>query len=169
MRHSTTRSLLERTRGRVAHLIDVLVDRRIFFDVGIRGWDIGFRLVVIVVADKILHRIVWKEARKFAVQLRCQSFIRGQDEGRLLHPFNHRGHGVRLTRSSHTEEGLMLDTARDTLDQVLDGVRLVAGWLKIGDKGKSIHNPRLYSFSATGSMGSHRAGDKRWIIRGRRT
>ncbi len=63
----------------------------------------------------------------------------------------------------------MLDTAIDPLDQILDGVRLIACWLKIGDKGKSIHNPRLYSFSATGSMGSRRTEVMKYIILGRDT
>src|SRR5215470_13740229 len=138
----------------MAHLIDVLVNRRIFFDVGIRSWDVGFWLIVIVVADKILHRIVWKELRKFAVELRCQRLIGGKDQGRLLHPRDHRGHGVRLPRPGHSEEGLMLDVAVDALNQGLNGLRLIAGRLKIGDQGKSIHSAILYSFGATGSMGS---------------
>ena len=48
----------------------------------------------------------------------------------------------------------MLDAAVDTLDQGLDGLRLIAGRLKIGNKGKSIHSATLYSFNRTGSMGS---------------
>src|SRR5215471_214898 len=137
----------------MAHLIDVLVDGCIFFNVGIRSWDIGFWLIVIVVADKILHRIVRKELRKFAVELRCQRLVRGEDQGRLLHPRNHRGHGVRLPRPGYPEESLVLDAAVDALDQCLDGLRLITGRLKIGDKGKSIHSAILYSFGATGSMG----------------
>src|SRR5215813_514144 len=138
----------------MAHLIDVLIDCRIFFNVGIRSWDVGFWLIVIVVADKILHRIVRKELRKFAVELRCQRLIGGKDQGRLLHPRDHRGHGVRLPRPGHSEEGLVLDTAVDALDQCLDGLWLITGRLKIGDKGKSIHSATLYSFNRTGSMGS---------------
>src|SRR5215471_655536 len=138
----------------MAHLIDVLVDGCIFFNVGIRSWDVGFWLIVIVVADKILHRIMRKELRKFAVELRCQRLIGGKDQGRLLHSRDHRGHGVRLPRPGHSEEGLVLDATVDALNQGLNGLRLITGRLKIGDKGKSIHSAILYSFGATGSMGS---------------
>ena len=137
----------------MAHLIDVLVDRRIFFNVGIRGWDVGFWLIVVVVADKILHRIVRKEARKFAVELRCQRLVRGEDQGRLLHPRDHRGHGIRLARPGHPEEGLMLDATVEALDQCLDGLWLITCRLEIGDKGKSIHSTGLYSFAGQGSIG----------------
>ena len=47
----------------------------------------------------------------------------------------------------------MFDAAVEALDQCLDGLRLITGRLKIGDKGKSIHNAKLYSFGATGSIG----------------
>src|SRR5215470_4935102 len=141
-------------RGRVAHLIDVLVDCGVLFDIGVGTWDVRLRLIVIVVADKILHRVVRKESRKFTVELRCQGFVGGEHQGWLLHARDYRGHGIGLPRPGHTEQGLMCDPAGDPLDQFLDGVWLVARWLKIGDKGESIHNMTLYSLRPRGSTGN---------------
>jgi hypothetical protein len=44
--------------GGVAHPVDLLVDLRFLFDIGVGARHIGFRLVIIVVAYKILHRII---------------------------------------------------------------------------------------------------------------
>src|SRR5262249_29854051 len=147
-------TLQQRTRGRVTHLIDVFVDRGILFDVCIGTGDVRLWLVVVVVADEILHGIVRKESRKFAIELRCQSLIGGEDQGGLLHPRDHRSHGIGLPRPCHTKQGLMFDPACDTLDQFLDGVWLITRWLKIRDKCKSIHDMTLYSLSPRGSTGN---------------
>ena len=41
----------QRLRGGVAHAVDLLVDLGVFLDIGVGARDVGFRLVVIVVAD----------------------------------------------------------------------------------------------------------------------
>src|SRR6266849_4601480 len=43
------------------------------------GGQIGFRLVVVVVADEILGGILRKEALEFVVELRGKSLVVGQD------------------------------------------------------------------------------------------
>ncbi len=53
----------ERARRRMAHAVDLLVDRGFLLDIGVGARHIGFRLVVIVIGDEILDRIVGKEAR----------------------------------------------------------------------------------------------------------
>ena len=42
----------------VPELVDFIVDGGVLFDIDIPSRHIGFRLVVIVVGDKIFHRIV---------------------------------------------------------------------------------------------------------------
>jgi hypothetical protein len=55
---------LEQRLGRgQAHLLDVLVDRGIRLDVGVGGRNVGFRLIVVVVGDEILHRAVRKNSQ----------------------------------------------------------------------------------------------------------
>ena len=51
------------------HLVDRLVDRGIFRNIGITLWNIGFRLVVIVITDKIFDGIVRKELLELLIQL----------------------------------------------------------------------------------------------------
>ena len=57
----------QRAGGRVPHPVDLLVNLAFFFDVCVRAGDVGFGLVVVVVADEILHSVVWKKAFEFAV------------------------------------------------------------------------------------------------------
>ena len=47
---------------RVPHAVDLLVPARLLLDVGVGPRNIGFRLVVVVVGDKILDGVVGKEA-----------------------------------------------------------------------------------------------------------
>jgi hypothetical protein len=42
--------------------VEFIIDRRIFLDIGIGRGDIGFRLVIIIVADKIFTRVSGKNA-----------------------------------------------------------------------------------------------------------
>ncbi len=78
-------ALRQRRRRRVAQLFDLIVDVRIFFDIGIGRRYIGLRLIIVVVADKILHRVLREELLKLAVKLRRQRLIMGNHQRRLLH------------------------------------------------------------------------------------
>ena len=51
----------DRAGGRVAHLVDLVVDPGVFLDVRVRGRDVRLRLVVVVVADEVLHGVLGKE------------------------------------------------------------------------------------------------------------
>ena len=57
------------------------VDRGILFDIGIGGGDIGLRLVIIVVGDKVLNGIVREKFAHFAVELGGQGLVMRQDHG----------------------------------------------------------------------------------------
>ncbi len=67
-------------RGREAHAIDLVVDRRFLLDVGVAGGDVGLGLVVVVVADEVLDRVVGKEAAEFLIQLRGQGLVVHHDQ-----------------------------------------------------------------------------------------
>ena len=54
-------ALEQRARRRVAHAVDLLVDRRFLLDVGVGARDVGLGLVVVVVGDEILDRVVREE------------------------------------------------------------------------------------------------------------
>jgi len=51
----------------VAHPVDLLVDRAVFFYVGVGARDVGLGLVVVVVADEILDRIVGEEGLELGI------------------------------------------------------------------------------------------------------
>ena len=51
-------------RGTVTQAVNLLIDGRILFDIGVRMGNIGFRLIVVVVGDEILHRVIWKKLPK---------------------------------------------------------------------------------------------------------
>src|SRR5689334_24968221 len=49
--------------------IDVLVDGGIFFDVDVALRNVRFGLVVVVIADEVVHRVVREERLEFLVEL----------------------------------------------------------------------------------------------------
>ena len=51
-------TLEERPRRRQAHAVDLVVDRRFLLDVRVGGRDVGFRLVVVVVADEVFDGVL---------------------------------------------------------------------------------------------------------------
>ena len=59
----------------MSEFLDFGVDVSIFIDVGIRCGQIGFGLVVVVVADKVFYCIFRKELFELAVKLRGQGFV----------------------------------------------------------------------------------------------
>ena len=63
----------------MAKLVNLIIDRAVLLDIGIARRNIGLRLVVIIVGDKIFNRIVRKELLKLAVKLTGQGLIVGDD------------------------------------------------------------------------------------------
>jgi hypothetical protein len=53
----------ERAGRRVAQAVDLVVDRGVLLDVGVRCRDVGLGLVVVVVADEVLDGVVGKSSR----------------------------------------------------------------------------------------------------------
>ena len=47
--------------GSVAQAVNFIVDLGVFFDVGVRAGNVGFRLVVVVVGDEVLDGVVGEE------------------------------------------------------------------------------------------------------------
>ena len=68
----------------MAQLVYLIINGRILFNVGVRGRNVGFGLVVVVIAHKILHRILRKKLFELGIELGGQGFVVGNDKGRLL-------------------------------------------------------------------------------------
>ena len=74
--HDDAVAVLEQRLGRrQPHLLDVIVDRRVLFDVHVGRRDIGLRLVVVVVGDEVLDSVVREEFAHLAVELRRQRLV----------------------------------------------------------------------------------------------
>ena len=65
--------------GGVAQLINLVVYIGVLFNIGVGAGEIGLRLVVIIVADKVLHGVVGeelllKERRRYKKERLCLSW-----------------------------------------------------------------------------------------------
>ncbi len=89
-------------------LVDHLIDGGIFLNIGIAGRDIGFGLIIVVVADKILHRIFGEKLPEFMVELGRQGLVGRDNQRRPLDPGDHMGHGKRLAGAGHAEQHLVV-------------------------------------------------------------
>ena len=87
----------------MAHFIDLVVDGRVFFDVGVGRGDIRLRLVVIVVGDEVFDRIVREHLLELGAELSREGLVVRQNERRT----------VRLGDDVRHREGLA--GARDAL------------------------------------------------------
>ena len=88
--------------------------------------DIGLGLVVVVVADKVLHRVVGKELLELGAQLGGQRLVMGQHQGGPLDLLNDLRHGEGLARAGDSQQGLLVQPHLDAVGQGVDGLGLVA-------------------------------------------
>ena len=110
----------------MAHAVDRFVDRGILFDIRVRSGHVGFRLVIIVVRNKILHRVVGKKPLHLGIELGRQRLVRRQHQSRALDRLDHFGHGESLARAGHAEQHLVALGGLDPRQQRLYGRGLVA-------------------------------------------
>lgn len=138
----------ERHGRRMAKPVDLLVHGRILFNIGIGGGDVRFRLVIIVVAHEIVHRVVREKILEFAGGLRGQRLIRRNDERRPLYLLDDLGHGKGLARSRCAEQDLRPLPFTEPLHQRGHRLRLIAHRLKRRLQGERRHVFRILSCDA---------------------
>jgi hypothetical protein len=126
-------ALDQRAGGRVAHAVDLLVDRGFLLDERIGARHISFRLVIIVVGDEIFDRVFREEVLELGIELGGQRLVRREDDRGALRRLDHLGHGEGFARAGDAEQHLAALARRQALDEVLDGGRLVAGGLVFAD------------------------------------
>ena len=127
--HDHVPPLQQRGGGRQAQAVDLLVDGGVLLDKGIRVWDIGLRLVVVVVRNEVFHRVVGEELLKLGAQLGGQGLVVGQHQGGPLDLLDDLGHGKGLAGAGDAQKGLLVQPHLDALGQGLDGLRLVPAGL----------------------------------------
>ena len=118
----------------MAQAVNLIVDGAVLFNVGIGAGDVGFGLVVIVVGNKILHRIVREERAELGAELGRQRLIMGQHQRGAVAPGDHVGHGKGLAAAGHTQQGLAAVAPLNALYQLLNGLGLVTRGGIVGDE-----------------------------------
>ena len=89
------------TAGSQAQLVQLIVDGKVFFYIGVGGCNIGFGLVVVVVRHKVFHRVVGEKLAKLAVELGGEGFVVAQHQCGTVQLLYHVGHGEGLAAARH--------------------------------------------------------------------
>ena len=97
--HDAVATRKQSGRGRMAQLLDLLVDRSVLLDEGVGRGDICLGLVIVIVGNEVHHRVVREEFLKLACELRGKRLVGGEDKRGLLDRFNGFRHGERLARA----------------------------------------------------------------------
>ena len=129
----------------MSQLVYLIVDLGIFFYICVRRRHISLRLIIIIIADEILHRILREELSEFSVELGGQSLIVTDDKSRFLYFLYDLRHGECLAGAGYTHESLAFFAVNYTLRQRLYGFGLISCHFKRSVYFKSIHP--LYLFS----------------------
>ncbi|MNI67292.1 hypothetical protein D3C73_1229160 [compost metagenome] len=130
--HNDIPTLQQRLGRRQSHLLDVFVDRRIFLDECIRTRYVRFRLVIVVVGDKILYRVIREEFFHLAIKLGRQRLVGCQHHGWPLEVRNDVGDGERFPRTRYAQQRLMRQTILQPFFQATNRLRLIARGFKSG-------------------------------------
>ena len=134
----------ERPCRGVAQLIDLLVYIYLLLDIGIGAGDIGLRLVVVVVADEVLHRVLGEELLQLGGELSGEGLVVGHHQGGSLNPLDDVGHGEGLTAAGDPQQRLVPVAALQPLDQLVHRLGLVAGREKVRHDLERWHFVDLY-------------------------
>ena len=107
-------------------LVYFIVDGRVFFNVGIGLGNIRFRLIVIIIGNKIFHRVIREEGFQFAGQLGRQRFVVSQHQRGPLHFVDDLGDGIGLACTCRTQQHLGAHALLNACRQFFNGLGLVA-------------------------------------------
>src|SRR5258708_30977069 len=101
-------ALEERAGGAHAQLVELVVDGGFFFDVHVGGGNVRFRLIKIVVADKIFDGILREEALELVIELGGEGLVMGEDKRRAVHGIDDLRHREGFAGAGDAEKNLVL-------------------------------------------------------------
>ena len=116
-------------RRGVAHPVDLLIHRTVFFNECVGARNIGFGLVIVVIGYEIFNRIVREKALKFGIKLRRERFIWRHNQGRALGRLNNLGHGESFTGPRDAEQYLIPFYRVQPIAELFNRFGLIALWL----------------------------------------
>ena len=122
----------QRAGGREPQLVYLLVDGQILLYIGVGAGDIGFGLIVVVVAHVVLHGVLGKELLHLSIQLCGQGLVVAQDERGLVDLRYHIGYREGLAASRHSQKGLCGHTRQHPLSELAYSFGLVTRGLVFG-------------------------------------
>ena len=115
--------------GAVAQPVQLRVYIGILLDIGVRGGDIGLRLVIIIIGNEKLHRVFREKLPELRAELGRQGLVVGEHQRWPLELLDHIGHDKGLARAGDAQHGLLRKAQPGPPHQLLDGLRLSAGRL----------------------------------------
>ena len=116
--------------------LDLVVDRGVLLDVGVRLRDVGLGLVVVVVGDEVLDRVVGQQLAELVGQLGGQGLVGRHHQGRPLDLLDQPGGRGRLAGAGRAEQhGVLLPGP----DPVVRSA-MAAGWSPAGEKSETTSN-----------------------------
>ncbi len=144
------------TRRAHAQLVQLVVDGGFLVDVDVRGGNVRFGLVKIVVADEIFDGILRKESFELVIELCSQSFVVRQHQRGTIGLLDQLRHGEGLARPGYAKKHLVLLASFHAAIELVNRRGLVAARLIIAvqlefhEKGllqlrRPLPKPSLYS------------------------
>ena len=138
--------------------LDLLVHRAVFLDVRVGLRDVGLGLVVVVIADEVLDRVVGEELPELVGQLRGERLVRCHDQCRSLDALDHMSDREGLPGPGGAQQRDVRLPGLDGRGQLVDGQRLVAGGLEVGNDAERGHGG---SVGVLGDMAAVTCGRRR--------
>ena len=123
----------------MAELVDFIVNIHGLFNVGIRGGDVGLRLIVVIIGDEVFHGGVREKLAEFRAELCRQGFVVRDDERGLLHALDDLRHGEGLAAAGDAQQHLRFIAPQHACCQRVDGLRLVAAGGKVRNEPEFVH------------------------------
>ena len=117
--------------GGVSELVQLLVDVGVLLDVCVGARDVGFRLVVVVVADEVFDRVVREELLELGGELRRKRLVVRDDERWALCLLDDIRHREGLAAAGDAHKRLVRQSLVNSGDGLRDSVRLVARRLEV--------------------------------------
>ena len=138
--HNHIPALQQGAGGGQPQAVDLLIGGGVLGNIGVRVGDISLWLVVIVVGDKVFHRVVGEKFLELRAQLGRQCLVMGQHQGGALDLLDDLGHGKGLAGAGDAQQHLLLQSVLDALRQRVDGLGLIAGGLVFRNDFKFRHS-----------------------------
>ena len=99
--------------------------------------DIGFRLVIVVVAYEIFHGVIREKLPELRAQLRRKRLVVGQHQSRPVQLFDDGSHGESF--AGNAQQSLLPQSPVDSVYQGANGLRLISRGLVFRNQMKTVH------------------------------